>query len=134
MIVPFDDSYDPPMPVLPIHVSGVDANGPGVLLHAVVDTGADCSVIPVRAARALRLPVVDMISVQGFAGDGKARPIYAARLRFAGHNMLARVIAFGEEPLLGRDVLNRLVLHLDGPAQKLRVMQTRRKRAATTNR
>lgn len=129
MLVPFDDSYDPPMPVLPVHVSGVDADGPGVLLHAVVDTGADCSVIPERTARVLRLPIVDMISVQGFAGDGKPRPIYAARLRFDGHDMLARVIAFGREPLLGRDVLNLLILQLDGPGQKLRVMQTRRQRA-----
>jgi predicted aspartyl protease len=129
VLVPFDDTYDPPMPVLPVHVSGVDADGPGVLLHAVVDTGADCSVIPERSARVLRLPIVDMVSVEGFAGDGKPRPIYAARLRFGGHNILARVVAFGEEPLVGRDVLNRLVLHLDGPAQKLRVMQIRRKRA-----
>lgn len=134
MLVPFDDTYDPPMPVLPVRVSGVDAGGPGILLHAVVDTGADCSVIPERTANMLRLPIVDMVSVQGFAGDGKPRPIYAARLRIADLNILARVVALGSEPLLGRDVLNRLVLHVDGPAHKLRVIRTRKKRAQKTKR
>jgi hypothetical protein len=31
--------------------------------------------------------------------------------------VLARVAAFGDEALLGRDLLNRLILHCDGPAQ-----------------
>ena len=126
-MVPFDDSYDPPMPVLPVHVSGVDLDSAGLLLHAIVDTGADCSVIPERTVRMLKLPVVDMVSVQGFAGDSKAQRIYAARLRIAGRSILARIVGFGGEPLLGRDVLNQLVLRLDGPDRQLEIVARRRR-------
>lgn len=127
MLVAFDESYDPPMPVLPVHVSGVDADSPGVLLHAIVDTGADCSVLPERTVRTLRLPVVDIVSVQGFAGESRARPIYAARLRIGGKTLLARIIGFGSEALLGRDVLNRLVMRFNGPERQLELVPPKRR-------
>jgi predicted aspartyl protease len=115
----FDQSYDPPAPVLPLHVSGVDAEGPAVLVHALIDTGADCSVIPARVARLLKLPIVDKASVRGFAGDPEQRPIFAARLRIGETILLARLLAIGTEPLLGRDILNQLVVRIDGPNHQL---------------
>jgi predicted aspartyl protease len=119
--ISYDRSYDPPMPVVPVRISGVEADGPGILVHAILDTGADCSVIPERHAQLLHLPMVDVASVHGFADGGKTRPLYAARLRIGARNLLARVIAYGSEPLLGRDVLNQLVVRLDGPELQLQL-------------
>lgn len=114
MKIAFDDSYDPPAPVLPVHVSGVKGTGPGLLLHALVDTGADCSVISARVVRALRLPIVDKVIVKGFAGKAEPSAVHAIQMRVGGRRLLARVVASGTESLLGRDILNQLELYLDG--------------------
>jgi len=82
----------------------------------LVDTGADCSLIPVSVARALRLPVVDKVSVRGVGAHAIAVDVHAAQVLIAGTRLVARLMAFEEEALLGRDILNRLKLELDGPA------------------
>jgi hypothetical protein len=52
---------------------------------------------------------------------GKPRrvPVYAVRLRVGSLRTLTRVVALGDEALLGRDVLNQLILSIDGPAQRI---------------
>jgi predicted aspartyl protease len=127
--VAFDESFDPPAAVLPVRVGSVDADGPAVLVHAIIDTGADCSVIPARVARLLKLPIVDKVSVRGFAGDAEPRPVFVARLRIGETSLLARILAIGTEPLLGRDILNQLVMRFDGPNQRLQLEPQPRRRA-----
>ena len=70
--VVFDRSFDPPASVLPVRIAGVGEDDPAVLLRMLVDTGADCTLIPVRVARSLRLPIVDRIRVLGVGGKGVA--------------------------------------------------------------
>lgn len=114
--VRFDDNYDPPAPVLPVRVGGIDPTSPTALLRMLVDTGADCSLIPARLARSLRLPYVDKIEVQGVGGNVRSARVYAARIRLGPLRLVTRMAAFGDEALLGRDLLNRLSLHIDGRA------------------
>jgi predicted aspartyl protease len=114
--IAFDDGFEPPAAVLPVRVSGIKPRDPAALLRMLVDTGADCSLIPVRIARSLRLPVVDRAEVQGVGGKPQAVAVHAARVRIGTLRVLTRLVAFGDEALLGRDLLNQLILHLDGPA------------------
>lgn len=125
--VSFDDTFDPPAPVLPIRISGLDEHDPAAVLRMLVDTGADCTLIPVKLARSLRLPVVDKAEIQGVGGRPQRANVHAARIRLGSVRVLARVVALGDECLVGRDVLNRVVLQFDGPAQTLQVT-TRAKR------
>ena len=126
--VPFDESFDPPAPVLPVRISGIDEHDPAAMLRMLVDTGADCSLIPVRLARSLRLPVVDRTEIQGVGSKTFSANVHAARVRLGSLRVLARVVALGDESLLGRDILQRVVMQLDGPAQVVQVT-TRPKRA-----
>lgn len=89
------------------------------LLAALVDTGADCTLVPHEVARALRLPAVDEIWIQGVSGEARRAIVYAARVEFARTACWARVVAFGREAILGRDLLNRTVTRLDGPRLSL---------------
>jgi predicted aspartyl protease len=126
--VPFDENFDPPAPVLPVRVGGLEEHDPAAMLRMLVDTGADCTLIPVSVARSLRLPVVDRLQIEGVGGAAQTATIHAARVHVGGFRMLARVAAFGDEALLGRDVLNRLVLNVDGPALTITTTAPRPKR------
>lgn len=115
----FDTSFDPPAPVLPVHVSGIAEHGPAVLQQMLVDTGADVSLIPEKIARTLRLPLVDHVNIVGVGGAILAVPVHAARLRLGTLRVLARLVAYGDEALLGRELLNLLVMRFEGPDQLL---------------
>jgi predicted aspartyl protease len=123
MRVPFDDEdFDPPAPVIPIHIGGLNPNDPAAMLRMLVDTGADCTVVPTRLVRSLRLPLVDRVKIQGAGGEPQTANVHAARIRVGTMRAVVRVVALGNERLLGRDILNRLILHVDGPGTLLSVL------------
>jgi hypothetical protein len=87
---------------------------------ALVDSGAELSVLPERLARNLRLPVLGEVTVQGVAGSRRAR-IYGAELEINGISLSIEVAGVGTHTLLGRDVLNRWTLVLRGPVGELEI-------------
>jgi clan AA aspartic protease len=119
--VAFDPSFQPPAPVLPIGIGSIDAGSPTTMVRMLVDTGADCTLIPARLARLLRLPIVDKVEVRGVGAQAIQVSVHAARVLIAGTRIVARLIAFEDEALLGRDLLNRLSLEIDGPGGWLSV-------------
>jgi clan AA aspartic protease len=98
------------------------------LVPALVDTGADCTLVPLDVAQALELPVVDETEIEGIASEARQATVHVARVEFAGVECLARVVAFGHETILGRDLLNRTVARLDGPARSLSFESPQRRR------
>ncbi|MGH7819376.1 MAG: retroviral-like aspartic protease family protein [Candidatus Binatia bacterium] len=116
----YDQSREPPAPVLPI-LFAAPGGEESVLVSSLVDTGADCTLVPVEIARRLRLPLVDRLIVEGLGGAARRAPVHAALVRFGGTRCLARVIAFDSEAIIGRDLLNRVPLLLDGPRLALSI-------------
>lgn len=116
----YDDSYDPPAPVVALRVADPGGEA-GVLVPGLLDTGADCTLIPPSVARQLRLPLVGHLEITG-VGGGVARPrVHAGRIEIAGADMLVRLVAYENEVIVGRDVLNGIVSLLDGPSLRLRL-------------
>jgi predicted aspartyl protease len=121
----FDRRFDPPAPVLLVRITGSERHGPAVALRMLVDTGADCSLIPLPIALSLGLPLVDRVQIQGVAAGRHMASVFAARVHIGRFVKLARLVAFGDEALLGRDLLNQLVLRIDGPAQSITIVRRR---------
>ncbi|HEY3236547.1 MAG TPA: retropepsin-like aspartic protease [Polyangiaceae bacterium] len=127
---PYSTEYDPPAPILPVCFGDPAGSDGGVAASALVDSGADISVIPVAVAEALRLPRVDLTSVTGVGGTVRA-PIVAARLDIARRSLVVRAVALADEAILGRDVINRFTLTLDGPGRALEMIAAPVKRAGS---
>ena len=120
MRLAYDEAYDPPAPVVPLRVAD-PAGRTGVLLPGLIDSGADCTLIPAAVARSLWLPRVGQLDIVGVGGGGGSAPAHAARLEIAGVSVLARLVAYGDEVIVGRDLLNRIVVLLDGPRLRVRL-------------
>ena len=88
-------------------------------IPALVDTGADQSVIPDRIVAALGLIQLDQQLVRGFDGTPRTLATYYIRIQVRDLDLIdLEVIASPtvDNAVLGRDVLNRYKVTLDGPA------------------
>lgn len=111
---PYGTRYTPPAPLLPLRI-GRPGVTPTVLVSALVDTGADLSVLPQGLPARLGLPPVGRLAVAGVDGLPHPLPVYAAEASVNGFRTTIRVVSLGETPLIGRDLLNKITLHLHGP-------------------
>lgn len=116
----YDQSHTPPAPVLPLLLAA-PGNAESVLLPGLVDTGADCTLVPESVAQRLHLPEIDRVVIEGVGGTSHRAAVHAASVRLAGHQWLARLVALGQDAIIGRDLLNRIVATLDGPLLVLRI-------------
>lgn len=110
--------FAPPAPFAYVTAASPDGSaGPGEW-PAQLDTGADRTVVPLQLARDLGLAETGLLRLEGLGGHPTAAPLFVVRLGVRGLvPALVEVVAVSGEPhiLLGRDVLNRHRVVLDGP-------------------
>jgi hypothetical protein len=93
-------------------------------LKAFVDTGADASIVPLRYLGPLDPKIGDSKFLRSPRGDQMAVFTYVLDVGVAGLRLPSiQVVAdpVGDEVIVGRDVLNRLRIVLDGPKGTLEV-------------
>jgi hypothetical protein len=88
-----------------------------------VDTGADISVIPASVASRLELRQTAVAEVSGLELRPARHPLFRVLMALPHKNeILAETIAWDEEyALLGRDLLNRWEITLNGPARIMNI-------------
>jgi predicted aspartyl protease len=116
----YDHAFDPPAPLAHLRLVGLDG-GAALLVQGLIDTGADCTLVPARLAHLLNLPEVDRIEIAGVVGGRAIVPVHAGRVELAGRGYLARLVAYEDEVIVGRDILNQIVTRLDGPRFRIRL-------------
>ena len=95
----------------------VSWNGRSLRVPALIDSGAGVTTIPVSVVSNLGLQQVGEVFLRGAQGPRQKRWIYRITLDFLGNVFVGHpVVALDRDfILLGRDLLNRHRLLLDGP-------------------
>ena len=124
---PYLDTYYPPMPALEIQLGYPEEAltlGP---LTAVVDTGADGTLVPQSLVDEMEAPFVDDVRVRSHWGEWRNMQLFTVDIGIGKLRLPAVEVAGddrGQEIVLGRNVLNRLRLLLDGPAGQVETLDT----------
>lgn len=112
----YNESVKPAAPYCGALISNFDRSRQ-VTIEALLDTGSEISLMPLNIARRLGLRYLGMGGVEGVSGERVARHIFQAFVSIDQNAPRETdVMAWNEDlALLGRDILNRYHITLDGP-------------------
>lgn len=120
----YDTSYDPSIPVVEIAISVTRGTTTATLL-ALVDSGADATVIPIRFLDQIGATPVRRAWLRSATGERHSIQLYEVYLQIGTYGQYCVVVGdtFSDEAAVGRDILNRYIVKLDGPAITVEFMQ-----------
>lgn len=113
----YNREYLPSAPFVPITIDGYDQDKPPITLSAFVDSGADGTLLPRDILTAVGAEYEDTVLLRGTTGVTQRLDRYTVRIRIGEetiYSVAAVAVAPGSEPIIGRDVLNHLILTLNG--------------------
>lgn len=122
----YEHNYYPPAPTVDIWLAAPESVfvlGP---LRALVDTGADGSLLPAQIIRQLGVELFDVKRMRSQWGESRFVETFLVDVGIGSLRLpLVEVVSdnASDEILLGRNVLNMLHLTLDGPKQVLEVRE-----------
>jgi len=120
--VKYDNRYEPPAPVIHVRIADLAAPARQVgEIEALIDSGADMTVVPAHVARKIALWPRGIVQVRSYRdGEPEPRPEYFVRITYGSSGVELAVVGDDcREVLLGRDFLRHFVVRLDGPAEEL---------------
>ncbi len=117
----YSASYSPSAPILRVSFGYAGGRRLSESFEALVDTGADATIIPETIARELNATPLNPGQLVTQWGDTHPVTIYLMDVHIGDVLLPAVVVAAdaeSDETVLGRNVLNKLPLFLDGPSQQ----------------
>lgn len=120
----YDTSYDPAVPVAEIGIGPSDGSPARLVISALLDTGADGTAIPLDLLRKADGRYVQRRTMRGVTGDVRVVNQYLLAVHLNGqpiYGIRAVAAQTGAAVIIGRDVLNQLVVTREGPAEELTV-------------
>ena len=124
----YDASFTPPFPMLRVGLRAVDGDASLLLLPALIDSGADGTLIPLDLLQSVQASEIYAARLRSHWGEARLVKVYLVDLEIDGH-LLPSVDVVADERgtviLLGRNILNKLVLLLDGPDNQTEVLEQR---------
>lgn len=125
----YSNEYDrktyPPMPVVELVVTGIDVPNRSATLVAIVDSGADATFMPLRMLRRLGVKSVRKADISGISGIRYPVDQFLVKLTIGPYELYGiRVVGDAQNrAILGRDVLNQLIVTLNGLAHVVEITQ-----------
>lgn len=118
---PYDASYEPAAPVVQIGLSPSGENQVRQQTRALLDSGADGTMIPIDLLLACGARYVERRRMRGVTGGSVIVNLYLTAVHIGDHvihGIRAVGIPASGDPIIGRDVLNQLEITLNGLAQE----------------
>jgi predicted aspartyl protease len=120
MKYPYDAAYRPPFPVARVAFHNSEEGLRTAAENALLDTGSDGSLVPISYLWEILAPALRDTRIRSHWGEWRPVQLFLIDLEL-GELMLQDIVVVGdeqgEEVILGRNVLNRLRIILDGPAR-----------------
>jgi hypothetical protein len=113
--------FDPPAPVARVMLRNPHSRATVSDVLLLVDTGADITLLPRTAVEPLGVPLSagQQYELMGFDGSTSFAPVVMLDLLFLRRVFRGQYLLTEEEcGIMGRDVLNHVIVLLDGPRQE----------------
>ncbi len=137
----YDNSYSsgPALPIVELQLQAIGAEtapashtsvgtgtsrGQAVRLTALIDSGADATIIPLPYLEQANIEQVGRAKMRWGTHASSSYDVYLATIQIGSHTFFGvRILADkqGTEAILGRDVLNQMKIILNGPAQVVEI-------------
>lgn len=114
----------PPAPLALLNVAVIGSDDWATDIPALIDSGADMTVLPDQVVTQLGLIPVEHLPAAGYDGRITSRPVFTVRLVVRDFPPLEMEVMGGvaeRYAILGRDVLNQFKVVLDGPNQRVEI-------------
>ena len=114
----YDPRFAPPAPYVPVQLRNPDT-GTTTTISAKIDSGADMSVLPQAVVANLALEPTGDILASGYDRKPVLLPTYNVTFEIQDYTIqdVEVTVSPRNDVLLGRDVLNHLILTLNGKEQ-----------------
>ena len=134
MSTPHSQTKFPPAAVLELQLSAPGDPPSSTTLTALIDTGADFTIVPIQWLLDIQAPEARAAYVRGMWSGRQLITLYLVDIHLA-YGTLPGMEVIGidsedeeQEVILGRNVLNLLILLLDGPQQQTTILERRPRR------
>jgi hypothetical protein len=128
MSTPYDSAYTPPMPVLRVHLAAPGEPPPDAPFSAIVGTGTDATLVPSAYLEQVEAVASGDAVLRGVLGESREIHLYEVDLHID-TLLLSGVLVVGDdyglEVILGRNVLNKFSLLLDGQRGETEIVEQR---------
>jgi hypothetical protein len=125
MIQAYDRTHLLPIPVVEIRIAVPDSNDWQGPFKAIIDSGADLTIVPLAWLRQFRAPYLKRAVLRTQWSQRQPVGLYEVDVRL-GDLVFPGIDVAGDfasnEILLGRNVLNRLDLRLEGPKLRTHIL------------
>lgn len=117
-------NYNPAAPEVEIRL-GLSEKRLDLTLRGLIDSGADATSIPIRYLQQIQALPGEKKWLRGVAGGRYRTNLYPVYLQIGVYGFYVSVVAdpLYQEVLIGRDILNNLVVTLNGLANTVEITQ-----------
>lgn len=119
-------NYDPAAPIVELGVAKPGLQSPSLQLLALVDSGADATMLPINVLQNVQARYMTTRQMRGVSGHPIVVEMYLTTLfigtfAFSGIEVIAG--SENSEAIVGRDVLNQMIVTLNGLASSVEMSQ-----------